>query len=157
MIEFWSDYHDLFTLLFASATLLVANINFKKFADAEAVKALSDLRSKLNREGLVKVHKYFMREKDDNNEQVESSNRDLIIPDKAELMDYFGTIELGAIMLQKGLISKSEFYNQFGYRVENIMRSDLVGQEIFNELDYYKYMIYAFKIIEDIRPNSSNR
>ena len=62
-----------------------------------------------------------------------------------EELDYIGTIELGAIMHRKGIISDTELYNQFGYRVENICNSSLY--EKINEDDSY---YNDFKYIKDI-------
>ena len=46
------------------------------------------------------------------------------MPENLDVFNYLGTIELGAIMLQRGVISFDEFYNQFGYRVINIANNE---------------------------------
>ena len=64
------------------------------------------------------------------------------------ICDYLGTVELGAIMLRKGMISVDEFYNQFGYRIENIFRNSDICQHINNNYKYYKYLIYARDLLQ---------
>lgn len=56
------------------------------------------------------------------------------------MFDYLGTVELGAIMLKHKVINYDEFYNQFGYRLENIMMNDRVMKHLEKEKIYYKYL-----------------
>ena len=63
----------------------------------------------------------------------------------AEFFDYIGTIELGAIMVRRGVISVDEFYNQFGYRVENIWANEGVKKHISNNKSYYKDLNFIIR------------
>ena len=58
-------------------------------------------------------------------------------------MDYIGVIELGAIMLKKGIISFEEFYNQFGYRVEYILKNGELRNHIKGNMQYYEDFLYV--------------
>lgn len=82
-------------------------------------------------------------EKDES--RITTTKQDSLFDDNVELFDYLGTIELGAIMLKKGIIGYDEFYNQFGYRVENIMRCEKVKNHICDNCRYYRMLIYVMK------------
>lgn len=131
-----SNYEFWFDCLYGCLTLLIISFNLMKFTDVETVKALSDLRSKLNESGNRNVHAYLIHAEDMNsiffsktkthsqkinNEEDRCANK---IPEDLDVFNYLGTIELGAIMLQRGVISFGEFYNQFGYRVINIANNE---------------------------------
>ena len=65
--------------------------------------------------------------------------------DDALLFNYLGTIELGSIMLQKGIITFDEFFNQFGYRVQNIANCDEIMEHVRSDSnkDYYENLLYV--------------
>lgn len=70
-----------------------------------------------------------------------------------ELFDYLGTIELGAIMLRKGLISLDEFDQQFGYRVRNCWNNRAICEHIQKHYEYYSDFKYAVEQLD--RSNKS--
>lgn len=147
MVDFWSDYANLFKLLIAATTILIADVNLKKFSDTEAVKALSDIRGKLAREELVHIHDSLISEEekrgfsipDSQNSTLESCSNTVY----CDVLDYLGTIELGAIMLQKGLISLEDFNNQFGYRIQNIRDNKQIMAHLEEYKIYYDAFFYA--------------
>lgn len=65
--------------------------------------------------------------------------------DDALLFNYLGTIELGSIMLQKGIITFDEFFNQFGYRVQNIANCPALMEHVRSDgnKDYYDNLLYV--------------
>ncbi len=67
------------------------------------------------------------------------------VPDSINVFNYLGTIELGAIMLQREVISFEEFYNQFGYRVINIANNERLMNSIRFEPEkqYYDSLWYV--------------
>ena len=69
-------------------------------------------------------------------------NKSNIAYSNAVLFDYIGTIELGAIMVKRKVISIDEFYNQFGYRVENLMNNAAIKSHIKDNPNYYKALQY---------------
>lgn len=160
-IYFWSDYSLLIKFLFASMTLFVANYNLMKFLDSETVKSLSDLREKMRSEDINLIHSYLLAENDkepiiqelsayfncNNNSKSKQKSPEEI---NAALFDYLGIIELGIIMLDKGLISKEEFKNQFGYRYENIRNNSAIMSHINNSKNYYKAFLKMEHTIKDI-------
>lgn len=114
-------------------SFLVAVITLKKTIDIQAIDSLAKLRTMLN----------SPEKKDINSRLIKEVSQ---VPELSiEELDYIGTIELGAIMHRKGIISDTELYNQFGYRVENICNSSLY-EKITEDDSYYN----DFKYIKDI-------
>ena len=146
MQEFWIDYKYIIQSLGGCLTLFIVSYNLQKYIDVETVKALGDLRNKLNSDDKEKIHTFLMPTEDtkdvlteldspvDNNGNIAYSN--------AVLFDYIGTIELGAIMVKRKVISIDEFYNQFGYRVENLMNNAAIKSHIKDNIYYYKELQY---------------
>lgn len=114
-------------------SFFVAVITLKKTIDIQTVNSLAKLRELLNTKEKKEIHKRLINNPYDTSEI------------GIEELDYIGTIELGAIMHRKGIISDSELYNQFGYRVENICNSSLY-EKITEDDSYYN----DFKYIKDI-------
>ena len=50
-------------------------------------------------------------------------------------------------MHRKGIIDDKELYNQFGYRVENIMKSSL-REKLSRDMLYYKDYFYIEDVIK---------
>lgn len=117
--------------------LLVAAIVLKKTNNIQSVESLAKLRTMLNSNDKLEIHKQL----------IEEARRDECL--SVSELDYIGTIELGAIMHRKGLLSDQELYNQFGYRVENIAKSSLFAKLEQDKL-YYKDFFYIKDIVEKI-------
>ena len=165
--EFWSG------TLYGCLTLWVISYNLMKFSDVEAIKALSDLRFKLHEKENREIHKLLLASDEDDGSIVRQirqrkhrSSKDCQSTSKncktddcdgkkdpqsevedMDLFNYLGTIELGSIMLQKGIVSFDEFFNQFGYRVQNIVCCDEVIHHVMSDANksYYKNLIYVIK------------
>ena len=163
-IMFWHPYVPIIKLLGYSATLLLASYNLSKYMDVMTIEALRTIRERLNDEKKTELHEFILHKDDhepiivvpDNKQDGVLSNADKDALDDADklqirnttIYDYLGTIELGAIMLRKGMISIEEFYNQFGYRIENIFRNSHICQHVNNNYKYYKCLIYARDILQ---------
>ena len=165
-ITFWAPYVPIVKLFGYSATLLIAGYNLSKYMDVMAIDSLRTIRERFNDEKKNELHEFILH-KDDHKPIIKH-----VIPyneqdgvrsdaDKDELddeykpqiknttiYDYLGTIELGAIMLRKGMISIDEFYNQFGYRIENIFRNSHICRHVNNNYKYYKWLIYARDVLQ---------
>lgn len=146
MQEFWIDYKYIIQALGGCLTLFIVSYNLQKYIDVETVKALGDLRNKLNSDDKEKIHTFLLPEEDKKivlpelDKEVEKDHK---IPySNSVLFDYIGTIELGAIMLRRNVITIDEFYNQFGYRVENLMNNTAIKSHIKDNIYYYKELQY---------------
>ena len=158
-IEFWRPYVPIVKLLGYSATLLLAGYNLSKYMDMQVIESLRTIRGKFNDKEKNTLHEYLLCTKDckpiikrdrvgsDIGEDDSDEECNLHIKNTT-IYDYLGTVELGAIMLRKGMIRVDEFYNQFGYRIENIFRNSEICQHINNNYKYYKYLIYARDVLQ---------
>lgn len=146
MQEFWIDYKYIIQALGGCLTLFIVSYNLQKYIDVETVKALGDLRNKLNSDDKEKIHTFLMPTEDTKAVLTELDspvdNKGNIAYSNAVLFDYIGTIELGAIMVKRKVISIDEFYNQFGYRVENLMNNAAIKSHIKDNIYYYKELQY---------------
>jgi len=150
LLEYWADFSPLITLFMTSLTLYVANTQLAKHLDIQAVEALSNLREKLNSREKKKINHYLLP-KDDKVPIIPEIDKspvdDTIEYSTIELYDYIGVIELGAIMVKRGLITMDEFYNQFGYRVENLLINSEIMKHINNEPEYYKEFLFIISYL----------
>ena len=145
---FWGEFSPLIVLFGSSLTLWLASSQLAKYINTETVNALGKLRQLLNSDEKKKIH-YYLLEKCDKKDVVRNdtnNDSDLHVElSNVDLFDYIGTIELGAIMLQRGVISYDEFYSQFGYRVENLWKNEAVKKHIKENAKYYKKFLYIVK------------
>ena len=146
MQAFWYDYRYVIQAFAGCFTLFVVSYNLQKYIDIETVKALGDLREKLNSKDKQELHAYLLHE-DDKKPILEDFDKKSevnpqIVHSNIVLLDYIGTIELGAIMLKRRVITYEEFNNQFGYRLENLMNNRSVREHIENNSKYYTELRY---------------
>ena len=155
MQEFWIDYKYIIQSLGGCLTLFIVSYNLQKYIDVETVKALGDLRNKLNSDDKEKIHTFLMPTEDTKDVLTELDspvdNKGNIAYSNAVLFDYIGTIELGAIMVKRKVISIDEFYNQFGYRVENLMNNAAIKSHIKDNIYYYKELQYIVQRLIKVR------
>lgn len=151
-LMFWRNYTDLIKALGYSVTLWIACYNLKRFIDIETVKALGDLRTKLNDDKKKEIHTFLFQSEDKTPilKSEDKSNSSDTIPQfaNADIFDYIGTIELGAIMVKRGAITLDEFKNQFGYRVENIKNNSELMNHIKKYKKYYSNFLYLERKIQ---------
>ena len=154
MQAFWLQHVALLKAFFSSLTLFVASHTLIKYIDVETCRSLGEIRGKLNDECKKKIHENTL-----DSEDKEELNKILeeIFEDNEEkqcspvdVLDYLGTLEFGAIMLQRGILSEAEFDNQFGYRVDNLIGSKLMTHIINNPV-HYQPLLYAISVISKRR------
>lgn len=120
--------------IFYLLSFFVAAVTLKKTIDIQAIDSLARLRGLLNTDEKKEVHQVLIAE----SKTAEDLNVDQL--------DYIGIIELGAIMHRKGIIDDKELYNQFGYRVENIVKSSLY-EKLQRDKLYYKDFFYIENVV----------
>lgn len=149
MQTFWCEYKYVIQAFGGCLTMFIVSYNLQKYLDIETVKALGDLRDKLNSENKKKIHSFLMHESEKcpilQDYHIANENDNNISNINAELFDYIGTVELGAIMVRRRVITLNEFYNQFGYRVENLMNNCEIKSHIKDNMDYYKALQYIVR------------
>ena len=74
---------------------------------------------------------------------------------KIDVFNYLGTLELGILMVEMGLIEKETFYSQFGYRIENVFDTDNndiininIRQHIYENKPYFKTLLLGHELID---------
>ncbi len=143
MQQFWLKYQYLIQIFGGSLSLFVVCYTLQRHIDTEAINALSNFREKMNKDEKIKLHSFLLAKSRkkvvvpeleelslDDEGTVESSNLSTykMKNSNAVILDYLGTIELGYLMVKKGLISLDEFNKQFGYRVRHILKNDDIKQ-----------------------------
>ena len=176
MQSFWGEYSQMITFGGCCLTLLVANYHLMKYLDVETVKALGKLREMLNTPEKKAIHSSLLPQEDrkfdskaangsanPKQEAVGKSRPASSAPAKdsqsqqaaewstVDKYDYLGTIELGAIMLKRGVIERDLFYNQFGYRVENLLSDKEIIDHVEENKGYYKMFLFAKEEVEKYR------
>lgn len=140
MQNFWSEFSPLIIMFGSCLTLWIASSQLSKYINAETINALGKLRQMLNSDEKKKIHDFFLKDVGDDELQALDIDIGLL---SVELLDYIGTIELGAIMLQNDVILPEQFYSQFGYRLENLWNNPIVKEHIKKNPQYYKHFLYV--------------
>ena len=138
MVVFWKDYSALIITLGSCLTLFIANYNLGQYLNVETINALATLRNMLNSPENRRVHEYLLPD----------DERKAILPNcetetdfqnirNIDIFNYIGTLELGRLMWDNGVIDEAKFKNQFGYRVDNISTSKEIKEHIKANKQYY--------------------
>lgn len=138
MIAFWKDYSALIITLGSCLTLFIANYNLGQYLNVETINALATLRNMLNSPENRRVHEYLLPD----------DERKAILPNcetetdfqnirNIDIFNYIGTLELGRLMWDNGVIDQTKFNNQFGYRFENLFNSKEIKEHIKANKQYY--------------------
>ena len=138
MVVFWKDYSALIITLGSCLTLFIANYNLGQYLNVETINALATLRNMLNSPENRRVHEYLLPD----------DERKAILPNcktetdfqnirNIDIFNYIGTLELGRLMWDNGVIDESKFKNQFGYRFENLFNSKEIKEHIKANKQYY--------------------
>lgn len=145
---FWLPYAPLLKVFFYSMTLFVASHTLMKYIDVETCRSLGEIRNKLHDDSKKKIHNFLMDEEDKKAiiEKLKSFSDDGTDLSNVEIFDYLGTLELGAIMLTRGILSEKEFYNQFGYRFENLANAPELLAHIEQRHEYYEPLLFAMEV-----------
>ncbi|MDR1335832.1 MAG: hypothetical protein LBK22_03265 [Tannerella sp.] len=123
----------------------------KKHSDTACINALIELRKLLTSDRNRKIH--FALSPNDEKKTLSGG----MVKDKhlcsngkniplIDIFNYIGTIELGYQMIKQNLIDMETFYNQFGYRIENMFDENgnmhsLIKKHIDENASYYNDLI----------------
>jgi hypothetical protein len=151
MQQFWLEFSPLLKVFGCVLTLTVAVLHINKYLDIEAVTALAKLRSMLWNDKILPIHHKLENINDkcpNDTKEKEHCNKCEITEDE-NLYHYIGTIELGSIMVKRGAIGLKEFYNQFGYRIENLLKCKKIKEHIQENRVYYEDFIYIIERLKN--------
>lgn len=157
--DFWQEQVSLLKGFLSCATVWIASYTLNRSLDVSTVNSLCVLREKFSEKGKKKFHLFLMancakKEQQKNTDSdiakrmKETSGITQYEFDSADVFDYLGVVELGAIMLKRGALTFTEFYNQFGYRVEYLWSVDEIRRHIENNSQYYKDFIDLIELFK---------
>ena len=160
LITNWHVLKYLLIVCFSLLTLYVAGKQLQKQTDIAAITALTELRKLLTSDRNRNVHFALSPEEEKVNlvgkKLNENEENGLTASEEIPIIDaynYLGTIELGILMVRRGLIDTNTFYSQFGYRIENIFENECddihkaIRKEIFENKAYYKNLLWGYNEI----------
>ena len=159
LITNWLFLKYLIIACFSILTLYIAGKQLQKHTDMACINALTELRKLLTSDRNRSVHFALSSEQEKVNildeELNENKENGLTTQKEIPIIDafnYLGTIELGILMVRRGLIDMDTFYSQIGYRIENIfeensMAHTKIREEINNSKAYYKNLLWGYNEI----------
>ena len=146
----YAPFEHLFSGTILLMTIYVALASYVSSKQTESVKALQDLRKLLMTDDNIRIHDLL--EYDDDNETDKEKKRENFRKEFADrqgcVYNYMGILELSKFYLDNGIITKEQFKDQFGYRIENIYANPLISQWI-NKYPCYWETLNALKKIMD--------
>ncbi len=136
LINFIGLFNPYKTLLTATFVIIPVYIGLESLIsniNNQEGKSLLDLRNLLNEPENLEIHKKLRGETGDWANGIPANEKDN--KDTWRKIDnYLGILELINILLEKNVISRENFDNQFGYRVNNVFEN----KDIKEYLDNYK-------------------
>ena len=137
IVDYYRPFFPLFKAFIAFSTLHIAIINVNKYITIEAIRSIESLRNRLEKRECKEIHQWLEEPKESN-----ITIKDFFTTD---IHSYLGTIEMGSLMVQKGLISIHIFKRQFGYRIANIVESPEIVSIIAENEEYYEDLLWIIK------------
>lgn len=128
-------------VLAAVLTLCVASVQCSRYIDQNVVESILSLREAFDRDKMKVVQQYLIL--DEKNEACDLKDIDIF--------NFLGYIEVGSLMLQKGMMNKKEFYNQFGYILQQILVCDELYDHIKGSEYFYEDLLFVVKIFYSSR------
>ncbi|MGM9747157.1 MAG: hypothetical protein ACI392_03675 [Paludibacteraceae bacterium] len=135
-------YSWLFEVTILVLTAVVALMAYRGNCKVNEVKLLLDIRQQLNRPEHREIHQLL---ETTTSTDSDSSIMNYLNENRMALYNYLGTLEVLNILLKNGVITKDNFRNQFGYRLENVDNCLPLMQHLKNEREYWKDL---FELIE---------
>ena len=167
-VKFWSGYGLVLKILASGITLVITGYTLTHALHLATINSLKDLRERFNESGKKSFMLFLMKsykapdDSSDSNlaERIASTSSQLNVPvmienqisfNSTDVLDYFGVIELGGLMLKRGLITIEEFYNQFGYRLEYVLANQQIVKHIYNDAEgYYKDLHWVIDLLKNV-------
>ena len=166
LITNWLFLKYLLIACFSILTLYIAGKQLQKHTDIACINALTELRKLLTSDRNRSVHFALSPEEEkvnilevlkENEENGLTTQEENVLTTQKEIpivdvYNYLGTIELGILMVRRGLIDMDTFYSKFGYRIENIFEENSnvhikIREGINNSKAYYKNLLWGYNEI----------
>ena len=127
---------DLTKALFAVLTLCVANLQFSRHWEQSAVDSIVKLRDNFNEEPMRLIQQKLI----DSDLTLSGDIADIL------LFNFLGYIEIGSIMLQRGIMTREQFRNQFDYILNRVITDPLCAQHIAVSAACYNDLLFAIRL-----------
>lgn len=159
MFTEWVNLQFFLTALFGLVTLYVASRQLHKRSETACINSLIELRKQLTTGNNRNVHYALSPDEDKktlNDKDVVPKSCGLEETEKIPMIDvfnYLGTLELGVQMVKRKMIPQDTFYNQFGYRLENIFEGNSdIHKKVRNHINecksYYKDLLWMHECLK---------
>lgn len=136
-------FFSVMTLYMANFSLSKYYTEYKRKNDLEEINSLFEIRNLLSKEDFKDIH--LKLEKNEYTWPKDDA-------EKMKLYDYLGSVELAGFLVERGVISMSQFYKQFGYRVSNIMEcKDLMDYLNGPDSVYWKDLLWIIKEVKKFK------
>ena len=146
----FAPFEHLFSGTILLMTIYVALASYVSSKKTESMRALQDLRKMLMTDDNIRIHD-LLEYDDDSQTDKENKMVDFqceFAHRQGSVYNYMGILELSKFYLDNGIITKEQFQDQFGYRVENIFANPLVYQWISKYPDHWETLNALKKIID---------
>jgi hypothetical protein len=117
--------------------LSIASIQLSRHIAQTSIASIISLRNALNEDSMKRVQDMHM-----------GSNGECENVLDIELLNFLGYLEIGSIMLQKGLIKEDEFINQFKAILQWVITTPNTYQHIALHINYYKDLLFVIYMFE---------
>ena len=147
-LSMFEPFYPLFSGTILILTIYVALLTYTHSKKVDAIKALQDLRNMLMQGDNVRIHDLlefdeFDKQQKQNNFELEFRMR------QGTVYNYMGILELSKFYLDEGIISKEQFIDQFGYRVENLYTNPIISKWIKESPNCWETLEALKKIVDN--------
>ena len=123
-----------FVLILKSAlgvlTLLIASLQVSRYLSQLAIDSVTKLRDVFDRDKMKNIQHGLMM-------GLQPKDRDI------DIYNFLGYIEVGSIMLQRALISKEDFNNQFEFILKIVLQNTELRDHIKDSSKYYSDLLFV--------------
>lgn len=162
----FNDLAELIQIFILSITAYVAINVYASNAEIEELKMLIKLREVLSSGKNHEIHQRLEAMSgsntgsganlDEKEEEVDDTNAYLDGFDNCAVFNYLGTLELCKIILEHDVISTASFRNQFGYRIENVVKCPSIVKCMSKDKSYWTDFFELLNFFPDYKVTYNN-
>ncbi len=123
-------------VLAAVLTLCVASVQCSRHIDQNVIESILNLRDAFDRDKIKEIQQYLIQ-----NNKIEAYDFNDI-----EIYNFLGYLEVGSLMLQRGMMNKREFSNQFGYTLQQVLSCEDLYRHIKMSECFYEDFLFVVKV-----------
>ena len=127
---------DIVKALFAVVTLFVANLQISRHLEQSAVESILKLRDVFNEKAMLEVQEYLCK----GETGLDGGIKTILI------LNLLGYIEIGSIMLQRGIMTREQFRNQFKYTLGSVISNQWYIEHIIENSGSYEDLLFSIRL-----------